>query len=172
MTDPQMLPQVVVLVTGALTTILGALAYVWKRDADRKLLDVRRQADDALQQAQQVTALTLAIGRLADSWTRSDERASEERLRFGDVVAANTGAQTRLALALEANVINVEATHTAVRTLHDDMTHLKGLVETLPDATVERMQAALAPLAARLDAIRADLADTRALLADLPSAQS
>ena len=171
MTDPYMLPQVVVLVAGALTTILGALAYVWKRDADRKLLDVRRQADDALQQAQQVTALTLAIGRLADSWTRSDERASEERLRFSDVVAANTGAQTRLALALEANVIHTEATHSAVRTLHDDMDHLKGLLDALPDATSERMQAALTPLAARLDALRADLADTRALLAALPSAQ-
>ena len=165
-----MFPQVVLLVAGALTTLLGALAYVWKRDADRKLLDVQRQADDALQQAQQVTALTLAVSRLADSWTRSDERASEERLRFSDVVAANTGAQTRLALALEANVLNVEATHSAVRTLREDMHHLRGVVDALPDATGERLHDALAPLAARLDAIRADLAETRALLANLSTA--
>ena len=169
MTDPQMLTQVVVLVAGALTTVLGALAYAWKRDADRKLLDVQRQADDALQQAQQVTALTRAISRLADSWTRSDERASEERLRFGDVVAANTDVQTRLALALEANVIHIEATQSAVRTLHADVTSLRGLVDALPDATAERMQAALSPLSARLDAIRAELADTHDLLAELPA---
>lgn len=171
MTDPQMFPQVVVLVAGALTTVLGALAYVWKRDADRKLLDVQRQANDALQQAQQVTALTQAIARLADSWTRSDERASEERQRFSDVVAANTGAQNRLALAMEANVVNIEATSSAVRSLHEDIIRLKALVETLPDATADRVQAALAPLAARLDAVRADLAETRALLAGLPQAQ-
>lgn len=170
MTDPQMLAQIIVLVAGAVTTVLGALAYVWKRDADRKLLDVQRQADDALQQAQQVTALTQAVARLADSWTRSDERASDERRRFSDVVAANTSAQIRLAHAVEANVLNTAATQTAVRTLHEDLTGLKSAVDALPDATAERVQAALAPLGARLDALRAELAETRALLEALPTA--
>lgn len=168
MIDSHLFPQVLLLVAGALTTLLGAMAYVWKRDADRKLLDVQRQADDALQQAQQVTALTQAIARLAESWMRSDERASDERRRFSENVAAYTGAQSRLVLAVEANADVLTTTHSAVGALHDDMMLLKQVVDALPDVTADRVQAALAPLAARLDAVRVELAETRALLAGLP----
>lgn len=167
MDDLQWLPEMVPLAAGALTTLLGALAYVWKRDADRKLLDVRRQADDALQQAQQVTALTQAVARLADSWMRSDERATEERRRFSDIVAANTDAQTRLAQTVEASVTRGEAAHTAVRALHDDFLMLQQAVGTLPQTTAEQVQAALLPLLARLDSVRAELAEMRAFLANV-----
>lgn len=160
MADSTWLPQIALLAAGALATLFGALAYIWKRDADRKLLDVRRQADDALQQARQVTALTQAIARLADSWTRSDERATDERRRFGDIVAAHTEAQARLTQT-------VEATRQTALTLHDDVTGLRHAVEALPDTTAERVQNALAPLVARLEAVRVELADARTLLADV-----
>jgi chromosome segregation ATPase len=166
MIDSNLFPQVLLLAAGALTTLLGAMAYVWKRDADRKLLEVQRQADEALQQAQQVTALTQAIARLAESWMRSDERASDERRRFSENVAAYTGTQSRLAEAVESNADMLATTYSSVGTLRDDMLLLKQVVDALPDVTAARVQAALAPLAARLDAVRAELAETRALLAE------
>src|SRR5690606_21983165 len=112
-----------------------ARAYAWKRDADRKLLEIRQQASEAKQQAEQVSALTVAIARLADNWNRSDERAAEERRRFTEVLAASAETERRLTQAVEANSEGLLATRAAVealaRNLHDSLQPLHALLADL-----------------------------------------
>lgn len=161
MSEQQAFWQAMIVIAGALsaviTTTVGARAYAWKREADRKLLDIRRQADDAKQQAEQVSALTVAIARLADSWNRSDERASEERRRFTEVVAASADAERRLTQAVEANSEGLLATRAAVEALAQNLqASLQSLNESLADLPAARGKRAPRPAIHKISSLQAE----------------
>lgn len=97
---------------GVVTVVAGALAYAWKRSADTKFETVQREAQEAKEQAQQFTALTSSINRLAEAWDRSSLRADDERKEFARIVEQNAVAKSELANA-------VTDTNTQLKSLPD-----------------------------------------------------
>lgn len=85
---------------GVVTIVAGAIAYTWKRNADTRFEDVQRKAQEAKEEAQQFTALTSSINRLAEAWDRSSQQAADDRKEFARIIEKNAVAKSELASAV------------------------------------------------------------------------
>jgi hypothetical protein len=120
--------EVLLAIIAIVAAVASAWAYGYKKEQDRKTLELQRQIDDAKHDAETNQSTLNLMSRMMTRMEQESDRANEERKAWVQVVERNEVAKTRLADNVQKNTEATTGNTTAVGAMQQQFDQFKGAV--------------------------------------------